>query len=224
VSRAKEPSVPDLNFKVTGVEPAARGLVPLVHFHLEVTNSPETELIQAVMLQAQVQIQSGHRSYESEEKEKLADLFGTPDRWGQTLRNRLWAHTNTAVRSFERKTEAVLPIQCTYDLNVTATKYFYALKEGEVPLLFLFSGTIFYAGPDGRLQVQQISWDKECTYPMPVQIWQELMEHHYPNSTWLALQRQVFDKLYAYKRSQGLPTWEQTIERLLAAYDPPNHR
>jgi Family of unknown function (DUF6084) len=209
---------------VTGVEPAARGLVPLVHFHLEVTNSPETELIQAVMLQAQVQIQSGHRSYESEEKEKLADLFGTPDRWGQTLRNRLWAHTNTTVRSFERKTEAVLPIQCTYDLNVTATKYFYALKEGEVPLLFLFSGTIFYAGPDGRLQVQQISWDKECTYPMPVQIWQELMEHHYPNSTWLALQRQVFDKLYAYKRSQGLPTWEQTIERLLAAYDPPNHR
>jgi Family of unknown function (DUF6084) len=224
VSRAKEPSVPDLNFKVTGVEPAARGLVPLVHFHLEVTNSPETELIQAVMLQAQVQIQSGHRSYESEEKEKLADLFGTPDRWGQTLRNRLWAHTNTTVRSFERKTEAVLPIQCTYDLNVTSTKYFYALKEGEVPLLFLFSGTIFYAGPDGRLQVQQISWDKECTYPMPVQIWQELMEHHYPNSTWLALQRQVFDKLYAYKRSQGLPTWEQTIERLLAAYDPPNHR
>jgi hypothetical protein len=216
--------VPDLNFKVTGVEPAARGLVPLVHFHLEVTNSPETELIQAVMLQAQVQIQSGHRSYESEEKEKLADLFGTPDRWGQTLRNRLWAHTNTTVRSFERKTEAVLPIQCTYDLNVTSTKYFYALKEGEVPLLFLFSGTIFYAGPDGRLQVQQISWDKECTYPMPVQIWQELMEHHYPNSTWLALQRQVFDKLYAYKRSQGLPTWEQTIERLLAAYDPPNHR
>ena len=216
--------MPDLNFKVTGVEPAARGLVPLVHFHLEVTNSPETELIQAVMLQAQVQIQSGHRSYESEEKEKLADLFGTPDRWGQTLRNRLWAHTNTTVRSFERKTEAVLPIQCTYDLNVTATKYFYALKEGEVPLLFLFSGTIFYAGPDGRLQVQQISWDKECTYPMPVQIWQELMEHHYPNSTWLALQRQVFEKLYAYKRSQGLPTWEQTIERLLAAYDPPNHR
>ncbi len=216
--------MPDLNFKVTGVEPAARGLVPLVHFHLEVTNSPETELIQAVMLQAQVQIQSGHRSYESEEKEKLADLFGTPDRWGQTLRNRLWAHTNTTVRSFERKTEAVLPIQCTYDLNVTSTKYFYALKEGEVPLLFLFSGTIFYAGPDGRLQVQQISWDKECTYQMPVRIWQELMEHHYPNSTWLALQRQVFDKLYAYKRSQGLPTWEQTIERLLAAYDPPNHR
>jgi hypothetical protein len=216
--------MPDLNFRVTGVEPAARGLVPLIHFHLEVTNLPETELIQSVLLQAQVQIQSAHRPYDEEEKERLADLFGTPDRWGRTLRNRLWAHANTTVRPFERKTEAVLPIQCTYDLNVSATKYFYALKEGEVPLLFLFSGTIFYAGPDGRLQVQQISWDKECTYPMPVRIWQELMEHHYPNSAWLPLDRQVFEKLYAYKRSQGLPTWEQTIERLLAAYEPANHR
>ena len=64
--------MPDLNFRVTGVEPAARGVVPLIHFHLEVTNLPETELIQAVMLQAQVQIQSTHRSYEGEEKEKLA--------------------------------------------------------------------------------------------------------------------------------------------------------
>ena len=81
--------MPDLNFRVTGVEPAARGLVPLIHFHLEVTNLPESELIQAVMLQAQVQIQSAHRPYEDEEKESLADLFGTPDRWGQTLRNRL---------------------------------------------------------------------------------------------------------------------------------------
>jgi hypothetical protein len=116
--------MPDLNFRVTGVEPAARGLVPLIHFHLEVINSPETQLIQAVMLQAQVQIQSPHRPYDEEEKERLADLFGTPDRWGQTLRNRLWAHANTTVRPFEGKTEAVLPIQCTYDLNVTATGKF----------------------------------------------------------------------------------------------------
>ncbi len=211
--------MPDLNFKVTGVEPAARGLIPLLHFHLEVTNSPETELIQAVILQAQVQIQSAHRPYDDEEREKLVDLFGTPDRWGQTLRNRLWAHANVSVRPFTRSTEAVLPIQCTYDLNVTATKYFYALKEGEVPLLFLFSGTIFYAAPDGRLQVQQISWDKECLYLMPVRVWQALMEHHYPNSAWVSLHRQVFERLYAYKRRQGLPTWEQTIERLLSEYE-----
>ncbi len=216
--------MPELDFRVTGVEAAARGLIPLLHFQLEVTNSPATELIQSVILQAQIQIQSAHRSYDDEEREKLVDLFGTPDRWGQTLRNRLWAHANTTVRPFAEKTTTVLPIQCTYDLNVTATKYFYSLKEGGVPLLFLFSGTIFYAASDGRLQVQQISWDRECTYLMPVPVWQELMEHHYPNSTWLSLHRPVFERLYAYKRGQGLPTWEQTIERLLANYESDDGR
>lgn len=117
-----------------------------------------------------------------------------------------------------------MPIQCTYDLNITATKYFYALNEGEVPLLFLFSGTIFYAAPDGRLQAQQIPWEKECIYSMPVRIWQELMEYHYPNSAWVSLHRHVFEKLYAYKRRQGLPTWEQTIERLLTEYESVDSR
>jgi Family of unknown function (DUF6084) len=211
--------MPELNFQSDRSRTCRSGLIPLLHFHLEVTNTPETELIQAVILQAQIQIQPAHRPYDDEEKEKLVDLFGTPDQWGQTLRNRLWAHANATVRPFAKMTETVLPIQCTYDLNVTATKYFYALKEGEIPLLFLFSGTIFYAAPDGRLQVQQIAWDREFTYPIPVRIWQELMEHHYPNSAWVSLHRDVFEKLYAYKRQQGLPTWEQTIERLLAEYE-----
>lgn len=211
--------MPDLTFRVTGVEPAARGIIPLLHFHLQVTNSFATELIQAVILQAQIQIQSAHRPYDDEEREKLVDLFGTPDRWGLTLRNRLWAHANTTVRPFTQTTQAVLPVQCTYDLNVLPTKFFYALKEGEVPLLFLFSGTVFYAAADGRLQVQQVSWDKECAYRMPVRVWRELMEHHYPNSAWVALHRPVFERLYAYKRRQGLSTWEQTIDRLLTAYE-----
>ena len=84
-----------------------------------------------------------------------------------------------------------------------------------MPLLFLFSGTIFYAGPGGGLQVQQIPWDKECVYRMPVKIWADLMNHHYPNSAWLSLGRDVFDKLTAFKRCHGLLTWDQTIERLL---------
>jgi hypothetical protein len=211
--------MPGLNFRVTKVEPAARGLVPLLHFHVEVTNSPETELIQAVLLQAQIQIQSAHRPYDDLEKEKLVDLFGTSDRWGQTLRNRLWTHAHGTVRQFSGSTETILPVLCTFDLNVSATKYFYALKEGIIPLLFLFSGTVFYIAQDGRLQVEQIAWDKECTYQLPVQIWQALMDHHYPNSAWVCLHRHVFDKLYAYKLRQGLQTWEQTIERLLANYD-----
>jgi hypothetical protein len=209
--------MPDLNFQVTGIEPSARGLTPLLHFNLEVSNQPVTEQIQAVMVQAQIQIQAAQRPYNNREKDRLEDLFGTPDRWGQTLRNRLWAHASATVRPFSGSTETVLPVQCTYDFNVIATKYFYALEGGEVPLLFLFSGTIFYAGPGGGLQVQQISWDQECAYRMPVKVWAELMNYHYPNSAWLSLGRDVFDKLTAFKRRHGLLTWDQTIERLLTA-------
>lgn len=209
--------MPDLRFQITGAEPAARGLTPLLHFKLQITNAPPTERIHAVILQAQIQIQSPQRQYNDREKEKLVELFGTPDRWGQTLRNKLWAHAGASLSQFTGCVETVLPVQCTYDLNVIATKYFQALETGEVPLLFLFSGTVFYAAPEGRLQVQPIPWDKECVFRMPLATWQLMMERHYPNSAWIALRRDVFERLCAYRRRHGSADWEQVIEQLLPA-------
>lgn len=207
--------MPDLNFQITGVEAVAHGLTPLLHFKLQVTNEPPQETIHAVMLHAQIQIESPQRAYNVREQEGLTDLFGTPDRWGQTLRNRLWSHSNTTVRAFTGCTDAILQVPCTYDLNVTATKFFQALEGGEVPLLFLFSGTLFYATPEGRLQAQQISWNKECQYRMPVRLWQNMMELHYPNTSWLYVRRDTFERLYAYRRRRGMATWDQTINQLL---------
>jgi hypothetical protein len=207
--------MPDLDFQITGVKPAQRGLTPLLHFSVRINVSPATEAIQALILQAQIQIQSPQRTYKGEEKERLLDIFGPRERWGQTLRNRLWTQTNTTTGPFTGSTEAILAVPCTFDLNVLATKYFQALAEGDIPLLFLFSGSIFYGAEDGRLQVQRISWEKECVYRMPLRAWQELMEHHYPNTAWLSLRRDTFDRLCAYKRAGGLSTWEETIERLL---------
>jgi hypothetical protein len=146
----------------------------------------------------------------------LIELFGTPERWGQTLRNRLWGFSNGVVRAFEGGTETTLSMPCTFDLNVAATKYFHALDGGEVSLLFLFSGSIFYEASDGRLQVQQISWNKECTYRMPVEVWKKMMDHHFPNVAWLTLDREVFERLYAYKRSVGASSWDETISGLLS--------
>ncbi len=209
--------MPNLEFKVTGVEAANYGIVPLLHFKLEITNTSETETIQSILLQAQIQLQPTQRAYQPAEKEKLGELFGTPDRWGQTLRARLWTHATANVRQFQSRTEALLAVPCTYDLNVSATKYFYGLESGEVPLLFLFSGTIFYEDEEGRLQIQQVSWNCESAYRMPLATWQAMMDEHYPNSAWLALDRELFDRLYAFRREEGLPDWDQTIAHLLAA-------
>jgi hypothetical protein len=216
--------MPELDFQVTRAEAVAYGMTPLLHFNLSVTNKPGNESIQAVLLHAQIQIESPRRTYNASEKEKLSELFGTPERWGQTLRNRLWTHANVMVRAFAGQTDCILPVTCTYDFNLTMTKYFHALEEGDVCLLFLFSGTVFYLGADDRLQTQLISWDKECGYRLPVQTWREMMDHHYPNSAWLYLHRDSFERLYDYKRRHGLATWEQTIEHLLPATEPKEAR
>lgn len=207
--------MPELDFKITKVEAVLQGVMPLLNFQLDITNQPADEEVHSIMLRAQIQVAAPQRDYSESEKDKLQDLFGAPARWGQTLRNRLWTHANVSVGPFIGTTKTRLPIPCTYDLNIAAAKYFYALEQGEVPLLFLFSGTVFYGAPDGQMQIQQISWNQECGFHLPVRTWRELMDEHYPNSAWLYLNRDVFDRLYAYKRVHGLATWEQAIERLL---------
>src|SRR5438270_486045 len=147
--------MPDLGFQITGVKAAQDGLVPLLLFKVGISALPAEETIQALILQAQIQIQSPQRSYNAAEKDALSDVFGTPERWGQTLRNRFWTQANTTTGSFTGNTEAVLQVPCTFDLNVLATKYFHALQQGDVPLLFLFTGSIFYTSADGRLQIQR---------------------------------------------------------------------
>ncbi|MEP6662673.1 MAG: DUF6084 family protein [Verrucomicrobiota bacterium] len=204
----------DVDFQITGVEAAVHGLIPLMQFRVAATNS-SAHVIHSILLHAQIQIQSPQRAYNPQEKENLIELFGTPERWGQTLRNRLWTSTDTTMGGFSERAEATFSVPCTYDLSCAATKYFHALEGGEVPLLFLFSGTIFYAGAEGRLQVQPISWNQESVFRMPLEAWRDLMEEHFPNSAWVVLQRDVFDRLYAEKRKNGDATWEQTIERLL---------
>jgi hypothetical protein len=216
--------MPELQFKVTGVEAIQHGLVPLLHFKVRVDLPSPQEQVQGLILQAQIQIAAPQRHYDAEEKERLFEIFGKPEHWGQTLRNRFWTQANTTTGPFTGSTEAVLPVPCTFDLNVLATKYFQALGTGEVPLLFLFSGSVFYMAKDGRLQVQRVSWEKECPYRVPLSLWRELMERHYPDSAWVSLRRDVFDRLWSFKRSHGLVTWEETIERLLPEAQVPQAR
>jgi hypothetical protein len=128
----------------------------------------------------------------------------------------LWVHTGVVVLPFIGETVVDLPVPCTFDFNVAATKYFHALDDGDVPLCLLFSGSVFYEGKDSTLQVCQIPWEKEASFRLPVRVWKKMMDDYYPNSAWLNLRQDVFDRLYRYKVAHGLPTWEQTFESLLS--------
>lgn len=207
----------ELNFEVEAVGPEERSLSPLLIFKLRITCTDPHEIIESVALRCQLQIESQRRRYSAEEQSRLADLFGESDRWNQTLRPMLWTHTSAIVPPFVDSIVASLPVPCTFDFNVAATKYFSGLVDGEVPLILLFSGSVFYRDAEEILQVTQIPWDREARYRMPVQIWQRMMDAYYPNSAWLNLRRDVYDRLCQFKVRHGIPTWEQAIERLLVA-------
>jgi len=209
--------VPDLQLIVENADVVQHAAAPLLAFKVGIINNPSDEVIHTIALRAQIQIEASRRKYEATEQSRLLDLFGEPDRWGQTLRSMLWTHASVVVPGFTGSVQAEIPVPCTFDFNIAATKYFHGVTSGDLPLCFQFSGTVFYMNEDGTLQVAPISWDKESKYRLPVKIWKDLMEMYYPNSAWLSLRRDTFEKLHQYKMREGIPTWEEALERALSA-------
>lgn len=212
--------MPDLDFQIDGAEPQRHAAEPLVRFLLSVRESVPADggptLVLGVVLRCQVRIEPALRRYSDGEKQRLLDLFGTPERWGQTLRPMLWAQVGLVLPSFSGETSADLLVPCSFDFSLAASRYFAALEDGELPLRVLFSGSVFYESVEGALQVVPVPWDKEATFRLPVETWQELRDLYYPASAWLCLRRDVFEELDRYKTRLGLPTWEGAVHRLLS--------
>jgi Family of unknown function (DUF6084) len=208
--------MPDLTFHIEEAVVAEFAATPSIIFKLRVSNRVPGEIIHTVALRAQIQIETTRRRYTPEEQNRMLDLYGEPERWSQTLRTLLWTHASVVVPSFQGETVVDLHVPCTFDFNVAATKYFAGLSAGEIPLCFQFSGTVFYAPSGGSLQVGPISWDQEARFKLPVRLWREMIDSYYPNTAWLCLRRDVFERLNQYKTQRGIPTWEQVMETMLA--------
>jgi hypothetical protein len=207
-------AVPQLSFAVQDARPLEHAAIPTLQFALRidcVTGQP----IRSVMLDTQIQIAARRRGYDDDDHDKLFDLFGRREDWGRTLRTLLWTRTTLLVPPFTGTTVADLRVPCTYDLEVAASRYFDALSDGEVPLELLFSGTVFYSAPDGRLQTARISWEQEAEYALPVAVWRDTMERHFPGTAWLRLPKRSFDRLSAYKARHALASWDDVVDRLL---------
>jgi hypothetical protein len=213
--------MPDLSFQVERAEVVANAASPLLAFKLRLNNANPEETIHTVALRCQIQIEVTRRKYTPEDQTRLRDLFDEPSRWSQTLKNLLWTHASIVVPSFQNTTVTDLPVPCTFDFNIAATKYFDGLTDGEVPICLQFSGTVFYANSDGGLQVAPISWDKETRFRLPVRVWRDMMESYYPNSAWLCLHKDAFDRLHQYKVRHGIPTWEEVLEDIVPVEDLP---
>jgi hypothetical protein len=207
--------MPELSFKVEEATAVPFAAVPTLAFKLRIVNAIAGESIHTVALRCQIQIEATRRRYSEEEQRGMLDLFGEPERWSRTLRSLLWTHVSVVVPAFVDNTLTDLLVPCTFDFNIAATKYFAGLTNGDIPLRLMFSGTVFYAGEDGALQVSPISWEQEATFKLPQTVWREMMDSYYPNSAWLNLRRDVFERLFQYKTQNGIPTWEQALEKVL---------
>lgn len=208
--------MPDLSFEIVSASPARDMMAPALQFDLRVTNQFPEQAIHSILLRCQIQIEVARRRYSAVEQEQLRELFDAPSRWGDTLRPMIWANAAVNVPPFAGSVVFPIAVPCSFDFNVATSKYFNGIEGGEVPLTFLFSGSIFFDGGTGALQVAPISWNKEARFRLPLQTWKDLLEFHYPNAACLHLRRDVFDELYRYKVSTGLATFEETIRRMLA--------
>jgi hypothetical protein len=204
--------IPELAFAVDGVARVEHASVPTLRFAVRV-DAPDERPIRSVLLDTQVQIAARRRAYDDAAQEKLFELFGAPKDWGTTMRTLPWARTTLVVPPFTGSTVADLDLPCSYDLEVVASRYFDALAGGDVPLEFLFSGTVFYGNP---LQVGRISWESEAEFALPVTVWKETMDAYFRGTAWLRLRKDAFDRLSAFKSRRALATWEDALDSLLA--------
>ena len=204
----------ELDFSVRGAAPVEHAAAPAIGFDLAVTSRGGVP-VRSVVLDVQIQIAARRRSYSEREQARLADLFGAPARWADALRSVPWLRITQVVPAFAGQTVVGLQVPCTYDFEVAGSKYLAALEDGEVPLELLFGGTIFYTDPGGALQTGMIGWDKEAGYRLPVGVWRATMDRYFPRSAWLRVDRDTFDRLYAYRARHALPSWEHAFGRLL---------
>lgn len=202
-----------LRFACTGARPEPFAAGPSLVFDLRISTD-DGHRVHSVALRTQIRIEPRGRAYSDAEAARLVDLFGEPSRWGETLDPLQLATVGSTVLGFtgETTTEVVVPL--TYDLDVAATKYLHGLADGAVPLLLLFTGTVFHAGPGG-VQVALVPWHEEAAFRLPVATWRAAMDDHFPNSAYVRVSTETLDALSAYRSTLAAPTWDDTFARLL---------
>ncbi|MEO7196477.1 MAG: DUF6084 family protein [Pseudonocardiaceae bacterium] len=206
----------ELSFTCLDVQPERYAVAPTLLFRLRVSGAAE-QRVRAVSLRCQIRIEPQRRGYGEQDAERLIELFGERGRWGDTLKPFQFANTSTVVASFTGSIEVDVTVPCSYDMEVTAGRYFHALEDGEIPFILLFSGTVFGDGGQNGMWIEQIPWHAEANYRMPVAVWREMMDIHFPGSGWLRLRRDTIDALADFRATRALPTWDDVIITVLDA-------
>ncbi|MFG3343879.1 DUF6084 family protein [Streptomyces sp. NPDC048018] len=203
----------EFSFACTDVRADTYAAGPTLVFRLRITATPGTR-VHALALRCQIRIEPARRGYDDTEAAALGDLFGERARWGSSLNPVQFAQVSVMVPGFTGEIDTDLVVPCTYDTDIAASRYLRSLTDGEVPLLLLFSGTAFTGA--GGFHVEPVPWDKEVVHRMPVKVWREMIDQHFPGCGWIRLPNDAMDALLAYRSRRALPSWQATVDSLLA--------
>ena len=204
----------ELVFDCVGARAERWSVAPTTTFIIKVAETAG-ETIHGIALRCQIRIEPVKRRYSDSEGEKLDDLFGERSRWGETMKPMQLAFAAQMVPGFTGSTEIELPVPFTYDFEVATSKYFHALGDGDIPLILMFSGTVFVKTDQG-FSVEQVPWHKESAFRLPVATWREMVDSHFPNSAWVRIRRDTMDALSKFRSERALPSWDDTFIALLS--------
>src|SRR5579863_3323 len=208
----------ELTFGCTGAHATRFAATPTLTFALNITERTGVR-VHAIALRCQIRIEPHRRRYSADEARRLNDLFGDTARWAETVKPIQLAAVTAMVPGFTSLTEIELPVPCSYDLEVASARYLQGLDDGTIPLLLLFSGTVFVATDEG-FSVELVPWSSEASYRLPVSVWHDLVDAHFPGRSWLPCSNVTLDALSQFKAKHALPTWDATLAALLAQAAP----
>lgn len=208
------PDRPDPAFEIISTEAVPRSSIPTLRFHAEVSDLSGIR-IQFIALSVLITIEPGLRTYDPATRERLVELFGEPERWGSTTGAFRWTQVETVVPAFTGQGSFRFAVECSYDHEIAATKYFAGISEGVYPLQMHFNGTTYYEDEGGRLQILPLAWDRSTRFELPVPVWREMIDSHYPLGGWLRLSEQTLLDLGRHKAASGAPTIDDCVRGLL---------
>ena len=184
--RAAAPEHPAPSFAVRGARVPRHSRRRRPSSSTSRSTTPPSAQVFTIALAVQIAIEPAQRRYDEETRERLTELLGEPgpdrladadacpgrrstcssSRFTERPRSRCRSPATTTSRSPPPTTSARSPTaRCRWSSTSTAASTTRAT--------------------DGRLQIVQISWEESSDYRMPIEVWQEMIDAHYPYRGWI---------------------------------------
>ena len=202
--------MPELAFDVLEARPRAGGVSAAVELDLRVTTTGE---VLGGVLSVRIDVDTARRTLRDGDSAVFDEVVGPAAHRPQIA----WTTVPVALPAFVGTTLIKIAVPCPLDLDQAATKLLHGLHGGRLPLLFLFSGTVLWAAPEG-VRISLVPQSTECRFLLPVQTALDAIDAHWPGQVLIPVDRVTAARLWGHRG--GHPTWGLAVSALLDEVEP----